>query len=580
MENKSAKILLDVPVDDGVLGFDNYRDALINIIKGSDPHFTIGIFGGWGTGKTTLMRMMKKGLDETDEITVWFNPWQYEKETHLLIPLLQTINLELETNYREIVGEDTLKKITSLLKKVGKSVKPELTIGIAKVELNSEKLFEEEKEDLTSLYFELNQELKNVINKIKKKGKNKIVAFIDDLDRCLPDKALQVLESIKGFLDIDGYVFVLGLSRDIIEKCVDNKYGKESGITGNQYIRKMIQLPFALPDLRETETKEYVDRLKEELKGSEVQKYIEDYIDIIVGGMEANPREIKRFINNFVLANRISQKETEPDRLLAILIIQFRWETFYRDLAKYKKAFLEQVGVIVQSAEVLKNEESRKTAKKAWNFFDLIEGHLKDEQLRNFLEGAGKILFEIQDLDPYIHFSKSVVLEKEVKREWSKRELIELLKAGKIDEFNRVRSFPHIDLSFNDLSGLNLSRIDLSGADLKGTRFREANLSVADLSGANLTYASLRGVILSEANLRAAYLSGADMWGANLRNIGIDENTVFAMTIVQDVKNLSSKIRELLYIQRAHGFERATSKWLLERRKSEGKTESDSQIGT
>ena len=64
MEDKSAKILLDVPVDDGVLGFDNYRDALIDIIKSSDPHFTIGIFGGWGTGKTTLMKMMKKELDK------------------------------------------------------------------------------------------------------------------------------------------------------------------------------------------------------------------------------------------------------------------------------------------------------------------------------------------------------------------------------------------------------------------------------------------------------------------------------------------------------------------------------------
>ncbi|KPL00748.1 MAG: hypothetical protein AMJ90_07740, partial [candidate division Zixibacteria bacterium SM23_73_2] len=106
---KPAKILLDVPVDDGVLGFDNYRDALINIIRGSEPRFTIGIFGGWGTGKTTLMRMMKRKLDDEGEVTVWFNPWEYEKEEHQIIPLLQTISLELKN--KNLLKSQTLDKI-------------------------------------------------------------------------------------------------------------------------------------------------------------------------------------------------------------------------------------------------------------------------------------------------------------------------------------------------------------------------------------------------------------------------------------------------------------------------------------
>jgi len=319
MKNKKderAKILLDVPVDDGVLGFDNYRDALINIIKDSEPRFTIGIFGGWGTGKTTLMRMMEKKLDDEGEVTVWFNPWQFERETHLMVPLLQTVRLELETKYN--VEKRTLNKLGDIAVSFAKSVKPEINLGITKISFDTKKFIEkeEEKKDFSSLYFLLNQELQKIISNIKK---GRIVIFVDDLDRCLPDRALQVLESAKLFLDSKGYVFVIGLDRRIIEKCVDKKYGKESEISGTAYIKKMIQLPFNLPGLREQDVKSYVERLKNELKGMEVEKHVKKYINIISKGMEANPREIKRCMNNFILVNQISADETEPDKLLVLL---------------------------------------------------------------------------------------------------------------------------------------------------------------------------------------------------------------------------------------------------------------------
>lgn len=589
MENKSAKILLDVPVEDGVLGFDNYRDALNSIIKSSDPHFTIGIFGGWGTGKTTLMKMMKKGLDDEGEITVWFNPWQYEKEEHLIVPLLQTIELELKD--RKVAKSETIEKLGKTVLALLSGLSGELPlvgVGIsAKDAIDTyQKLFESK--NLSSIYFNLNQQLSNIIEELKEKKKERIVIFIDDLDRCLPDKALQVLESIKGFLDMDGYVFVLGLSRVIIEKCVDNKYGKESGISGEQYIRKMIQVPFTLPDLREKEIKSYVEKLKEELKASEVQKHIEDYTDIIVGGMEANPREIKRFINNFILANRISQKETEPDKLLAMLVIQFRWESFYKNLAKHKKLFLKESSEIVEARVNLTAEEVRKTARETWVFFDLIEDHLKDEQLRKFLKGAGKIMFDIQDLDPYMHFAKSVMFEKEtVEKELGKQDLVDLLRKGRIKPFNLIRPYPHVDLSFGELIGANVGGANLVGADLSGAYLSAADLSGVGLLAANLTRAdlsgaALRGAFLVQARLELADLKDADLSGANLteavlsradlRGIVVDGRTVFDRTVIEDVENLSPNVKDQLHIEIEDGVAKATSKWLLEKRKSEGKT--------
>lgn len=429
MPVKKAKILLDVPVEDGVLGFDNYRDALINIIKGSEPRFTIGIFGGWGTGKTTLMKMMKKKLDDEGEVTVWFNPWQFEKEKHLIIPLIQSLKLELETKYKNQVEQSILDKIGDIAFRFALSFKPEINLGITKISFDAEKFIEkgEEKKDFASLYFELNQTLKDITKNIKK---DRIVIFVDDLDRCLPDRALQVLESVKLFLDSEGYVFVLGLDRNIIEKCINKKYGKESGISGTDYIKKMIQLPFNLPGLREDDVKTYVTCLKKELKETEVEDHVEEYIDIISKGMEANPREIKRFINTFILTNQISSGETEPDKLIVLLIIQFRWEEFFRRLATYKRDFLEKFVFYLENKNKvnIKSKSSTTWFKDNcgayYEFFKNSESH----PLYNFMETfAGKRLFEIKDLDVYIHFSKTVTLSSDSLKERVKSVILEAI---------------------------------------------------------------------------------------------------------------------------------------------------------
>ena len=100
--NKSPKsdinIITDEPTKDDALDFNNYSQHLADIITNSTPRFAIGIFGEWGTGKTTLMKMIKDKLDNNDDIlTVWFDSWKYEKEKYLaIVPLIRTIEIELE----------------------------------------------------------------------------------------------------------------------------------------------------------------------------------------------------------------------------------------------------------------------------------------------------------------------------------------------------------------------------------------------------------------------------------------------------------------------------------------------------
>ena len=81
------------------IDFRSYGDKLAEIITNSTPRFSVGVFGGWGIGKTSLMLMIKSILDTNPKVvTVWFDAWRYEREENLaVIPFLRTIKLKLDT---------------------------------------------------------------------------------------------------------------------------------------------------------------------------------------------------------------------------------------------------------------------------------------------------------------------------------------------------------------------------------------------------------------------------------------------------------------------------------------------------
>jgi predicted KAP-like P-loop ATPase len=81
------------------LGFLDYAKVLSSAITSAETNLTIGIFGGWGTGKTTLMKLIQNELDQLpqrDIRSLWFNTWQYESEEHPLVPLCESIFRQIE----------------------------------------------------------------------------------------------------------------------------------------------------------------------------------------------------------------------------------------------------------------------------------------------------------------------------------------------------------------------------------------------------------------------------------------------------------------------------------------------------
>jgi KAP family P-loop domain len=121
--------------------------------------------------------------------------------------------------------------------------------------------------ELQSLYVAAFVELDRAFRDLSAAGISRLVVFVDDLDRCLPVNALQVLESMKLFFDLPGFIFVVGLDEDIVDRAIRAKFASENDPAaqatgqepadaprlpqqfGREYVKKIFQVPYSIPPM-------------------------------------------------------------------------------------------------------------------------------------------------------------------------------------------------------------------------------------------------------------------------------------------------------------------------------------------
>jgi KAP family P-loop domain len=428
MERMSHKILLDNPSVNPVLGFEAYASALKEIIEVSDPQFSIGIFGGWGSGKTTLMRAIERQLNK-EIVSVWFNAWRYEKEEHLIIPLLDVLRDALvawatSTKISSSRRDRAIKAASTITKAAraifaGTAIKAKLPL--VEISLDANKAVAEwrdstsaqdaqDAESPQSPYHASFKALQDSLNNFTERGKQRIVVFIDDLDRCLPSNALQVLESMKLFFDLEGFVFVVGLDQDVIEACVNWNY-RFSGVSrdgnswppinGEDYIKKLFQVPFNLPAISRDQVGTYLTSIFPSGEGEDEDRdrlveLVRPHLDFLIGDSEANPREIKRFVNSYIL-QKLIQPDLDDDVGLVLQAITFRadWRVAYQVFRSERDAFIDAAKRQLNGEENALKDLSPRLADLPPSFFRYIgssgwrkllslDASQLDEQVRTF----------------------------------------------------------------------------------------------------------------------------------------------------------------------------------------------------
>ena len=290
---------------------------------------TIGINGKWGTGKTTAMQWLYDALEkwkQSDESkgkvktrNVWFYPWKYHKKEDVWKGLIAEVILNV-TDFENASTATVLKSLKLLSAFAGESVLDILSATefevagfkvkpgvIKKIKKNFQKANHPEKPYLN----EYEDAFKDWIKDALSRNNERMVIFIDDLDRCMPDIALQVLEALKLYLKIDKLIFVIGMDRTVVKEAVEAYYKDRNiaNIDADRYLYKMLQVELQLSPLQkemdiyldeQLQTVEYEQNLEYEDKEGN-KRFYSLFKGLISKYGRRNPREVKRLINDSLI---------------------------------------------------------------------------------------------------------------------------------------------------------------------------------------------------------------------------------------------------------------------------------------
>jgi hypothetical protein len=270
------------------LRFHHYRDVLANAVREANTPITVGIFGPWDSGKTSLMHLVQEKLEHSrrtfvhrEACTLWVNGWKdHEEDTLWRVLIIRVLDElrpcppkadseltqdldDLEASFfgdvsREVVSgiqvnwEKLARGTVGSLQHLSLNLVPGVGSPMAKLVKAAQKA---QIEDASVIPDAVGREVRAVrrdhIRSVGKRqerfeeledeylaeGNRLLVVFVDDLDWALPQKAVEALEAIKLFLDLPGCVFFVGADREVIAGRVLARYrgflGAEGGLTGN-----------------------------------------------------------------------------------------------------------------------------------------------------------------------------------------------------------------------------------------------------------------------------------------------------------------------------------------------------------
>ena len=347
----------DKAADKDLFEIKNYIDGLRRFIVSCNTPMTISIQGTWGTGKTSVMNLIQNGMTTESVQCIWFNTWQFsqfsmgdELPISLLHCLLDEFNLPKEH----------IKDFKTILKVLGKGAK-NIVLSYADYRISGESNGEvkntvnslngtDEYDNPAKAIKELKEKFKESVDKtLEINKKERLVIFIDDLDRLEPKKAVELLEVLKIFLDCEKCVFVLAIDYDVVCRGVEAKYGKLSDDSkadkdkGRSFFDKIIQVPFKMPVANYNITN-YVKKCFDDIGLKYDEKDLPIYEALIRKSIGTNPRAMKRLFNAYLLLETVisdeALKETGSRKILfATLCLQHYNEKVYNYIVRNRNSF-------------------------------------------------------------------------------------------------------------------------------------------------------------------------------------------------------------------------------------------------
>lgn len=393
---------------------------------------SIGIFGNWGSGKSSLMKMLYNRYKGSDNIlTIHFNGWLFEgyedAKTVLIGQLIEEIAKKKKLSGKALDKAKGLLKRIDLMKATGALIKHGMAFSIAGPMGNvltsmlggmkdcdygeylkdlGESKGKQTEQTLRNGLHSFHEDFDELLEETKLK---KIIVFIDDLDRCMPDTIIGTLEAIKLFLFSKKTIFVIGADERLIKYAVRKRFPEipdDRGRTevGRDYLEKLIQFPVIIPPLTAVELTNYINLLlvllhcptfpisklttflNEERKNGtlkdafsiknineiaakmvwNVPEDLKDSLEmsyqitpLLAQGLNGNPRQTKRFLNMLLMRMEVARQKgifLKKKILAKLMLLEYCKSTFFEKFRGWQE---NQKGYINQLKNAEYDEESK-----------------------------------------------------------------------------------------------------------------------------------------------------------------------------------------------------------------------------
>jgi len=337
-------------LENDILGTSVYVDVLEKIIENCPTPYTIGLFGSWGSGKSSIIKTLKEKNKDRESVFI-YDAWKYSNDE-----FRRTFLLELAKFSKEKTFEEKLKN--RLYESKNRSCK----IGLSKFinfETSTTKFFSKitEPEVFEEKFYEI------IIKILKDRKLERIVIAIDNIDRCHKEQVLEILLTIKNFLEKPKVIFIIPLDDSGLRK-----YLQMSQQEANEFIRKIFNSTIHIKSFSDSELYDFGIKLCEKYDIHFNKK--ENVIDIVTQEFTRNPRKIIQFLNilqtELYLAKIQEEKGLIPkgavtnniEFLVKILILRDEYPELYQKVL-FNNSLLEEINQSIINNEFNIDKEDK-----------------------------------------------------------------------------------------------------------------------------------------------------------------------------------------------------------------------------
>jgi len=325
-----------------------HAETLAEFIQRSDTPLTVGLQGEWGTGKTSMMYMLREILEKENVATSWVNTWEYsmfrganQTTPAVLRGMLEKLKESCEQKGTWSKKDETNQKVKKIGRFIG-NLANQVVQNQVGLDVKGAAESDSENETATEISFikaQINEVIQDLIQDSNNKY-NRVVFFVDDLDRIPPTDAVEVLEALKNMFDVPNCIYILAIDYEVVVKGLEGKFGKKTEENEREFrsfFDKIIQVPFSMP----TGTYDISELLQDKLGAMGISipdNQKEAYTQVVKNTVGFNPRSLKRFMNSFSLLRslrHLSEDDngtTEYDDLIlfGLLGVQISYNKIFR----------------------------------------------------------------------------------------------------------------------------------------------------------------------------------------------------------------------------------------------------------